>query len=197
MPDSKMKKFAQLLIFSMVVVACGSKQQKQTPPETIEKDSIKTAATSELGMWKIANYASNLGDNKDKSYITNAYAIWGTFTNKSNDKAELKVKFLVDRETFCIKLLEFGTKAVKKGDEKLYKIKVISSANEVVEFTARNVSDRLFIASADAQKIYELFGKGGLISFYMASDSKTAPATYSFTVNNPEGIERALLQISK
>jgi len=192
-----MKKFILPLIFSVVVVACGPKQQKQTPADPIKKDSVKGAPSKELGMWKISYYASNLGDNREKSYITNEYAIWGTFTNKTNDKAELKVKFLVDNETFCIKLLEYGTKAVKKGNENQYKITVKTSANEMIEFTAKNVSDRLFIKSADAQKILDLFGKGGLISFYMVTDSKTEPSIYTFTINNPEGLEKALLKIAK
>jgi hypothetical protein len=148
-------------------------------------------------MWKIAYYASNLGDSRDKAYITNSYAIWGTFSNNANDKAELKAKFMVDKETFCIKLLEYGTKAVKKGNENLYKIKVKTSTNEVFEFTAKNVSDRLFIKGTDSQRIIELFNKGGLISFYMVTDSKTDPATYSFTIDNPDGFEKALLKISK
>ena len=192
-----MKEFVTLLIFSVVLLACGPKQQKQTPVEPIKKDSIKVAPASEYGMWKIAYYASNLGDNKEKAYITNAYAIWGIFSNNTNDKAELKVKFLVDNENFCIKLLEFGTKAVKKGDESQYKIKVKSNANELVELTARNVSDRLFIKSQDAQKIIGLFNKGGLISFHLISDSKTNAATYSFNIDQPGGIGKALEKITR
>ena len=45
----------------------------------------------------------------------------GTFSDASNDKAELKVKFVIDKETFCIKLLQYGTTVVKKGDETQYK----------------------------------------------------------------------------
>jgi hypothetical protein len=192
-----MKKFVTLLIFSVVLLACGPKQQKQAPADPIKKDSVKVAPANEYGMWKIAYYASNLGDSRDKAYITNSYAIWGTFSNNANDKAELKAKFMVDKETFCIKLLEYGTKAVKKGNENLYKIKVKTSTNEVFEFTAKNVSDRLFIKGTDSQRIIELFNKGGLISFYMVTDSKTDPATYSFTIDNPDGFEKALLKISK
>ena len=69
----------------------------------------------------------------------------GTFCNSTNDKAELKAKFLIDKETFCIKLMEYGNKTVKKGDESCYKIKITSEGNELAEFTAKNVSDRLFI----------------------------------------------------
>jgi len=192
-----MKKFVLPLIFSVVVVACGPKQPKQTPSDPIKKDSVKTAPSKEFGMWKIAYYASNLGDNREKSYITNEYAIWGTFTNKANDKAELKVKFLVDNDTFCIKLLEYGTKAVKKGDESQYKFTIKSSNNVTLEFTARNVSDRLFVKSADSQRLIDLFNKGGLISFYLVTDSKTDPAIFTFTINNPEGLEKALLKIAK
>jgi hypothetical protein len=148
-------------------------------------------------MWKIARYASSLGNSRNTSYITNAFAIWGTFTDNTNDKAELKVKFVIDKETFCIKLLEFGTKAVKKGDENLYKITVKSSAGETVDFTAKNVSDRIFIKGADAQKIESFFDFGGKISFYMVTDSKSTPASYSFTVDGPHGFGEAMKKISQ
>ena len=192
-----MKKFIALLIFSVVLLACGPKQQKPAPSDPVTKDTVKAKPSNEFGMWKIAYYASDLGDGRDKAYITNAYAIWGNFTNNANDKAELKAKFLVDKETFCIKLLEYGTKPVKKGDESLYKIRVKSSLNESVEFTAKNVSDRLFIKSADSQKIIDLFNKGGVISFYMATDSKSDPASYYFTIDNPDGFGKALLKVKQ
>jgi len=194
---TSMKKFVIILIFSVVIVACGTKQQKPVQSETIKKDTVKTALASEYGIWKIASYASNLGNNRNTSYITNCYAIWGTFSDASNDKAELKVKFVIDKETFCIKLLKYGTTAVKKGDETQYKIKIKSGVNEVADFTARNVSDRLFIKSGDAQKIVELFEKGGSLFFYMVTDSKSSPACYSFTIDNPAGLDKAFKKITE
>jgi hypothetical protein len=192
-----MKKFVVILIFSVVIMACGTKQQKPVQSEPVQKDTVKTAPASEYGIWKIASYASNLGNNKNTSYITNCYAIWGTFSNASNDKAELKAKFVIDKETFCIKLLQYGTTVVKKGDETQYKIKIISNAIEVADFTARNVSDRLFIKSGDAQKIVELFEKGGSLFFYLVTDSKSSPATYSFTIDNPIGLGKAIKKITE
>jgi len=192
-----MKKFVFLLIFSVVIAACGTKPQKPVQPEPVKKDTVKTDPASDYGIWKIASYASNLGNNRNTSYITNSFAIWGTFSDASNDKAELKVKFVIDKETFCIKLLQYGTTAVKKGDETQYKIRIKSSAPEPIEFTARNVSDRIFIRSGDAQKIGELFEKGGSIFFYMVTDSKSSPATYSFTIDNPVGFGKALKKITE
>ena len=190
-----MKKFVVLLIFSVMMMACGSNQQKPVQPVQTKSDSLKTTLPNELGMWKISSYASNLGNSKNSSYLTNSYAIWGTFTNKANDKAELKVKFVVDKETFCIKLLEFGTNAVKKGDENQYKISIKSKNSEPIEFTAKNVSDRLFIKSADSQKIMDCFTKGGQISFYLVTDSKTNPSIYSFTLDNPNGFGLAFKKL--
>ena len=192
-----MKKFVIFLIFSVVIAACGTKQQKPVQTETIKKDTVRTAPVSEYGIWKIASYASNLGNNRNTSYITNCFAIWGTFSDANNDKAELKVKFVIDRETFCIKLLRCGTTAVKKGDESQYKIIIKSGASEVANFTARNVSDRLFIKSGDAQKIVELFEKGGSLYFYLVTDSKSSPACYSFTIDNPVGLGKALKKITE
>jgi hypothetical protein len=196
----EMKKFNYLIIFSVIVAACGSNQQKPgktetVKSETISADTIKKALANELGMWKIASYASNLGNNRNSSYITNSFAIWGTFTDNSNERAELKVKFVIDKETFCIKLLQYGTTPVKKGDENLYKISVKTSSGETTDFTAKNVSDRIFIKGSDAQKIESLFNLGGKISFYMVTDSKISPASYSFTVDGPHGFSEAMKKI--
>jgi predicted small lipoprotein YifL len=191
-----MKKFVLLLIFSVVIASCGSKQPKPLPTQTAKKDTIKTTPVNEYGMWKISNYATSLGNNRNSSYITNTYAVWGTFSNNTNDKAELKVKFVIDKETFCIKLLEYGTTPVRKGDENLYKITVKTSDNGRMDFTAKNVSDRLFIKSTDALKIGEMFNKAEKIYFYMVTDSKSSPAIYSFTIDNPVGFGDAYQKIT-
>ncbi len=196
-----MKKFIYFLIFSVIVAACGSNRQKPGKTESVKTDVISSDATqktpaNEIGMWKIANYASNPGNNRNTYYITNSFAIWGTFTDNANDKAELKVKFVIDKETFCIKLLQYGTTPVKKGDENLYKITVKFSTGVTVDFTAQNVSDRIFIKSSDAQKIESFFNTGGKISFYMTTDSKNSPASYSFTVDDPHGFGEAMKMIT-
>lgn len=192
-----MKKFIILIIFSAVIVACAPKQQKPAPIEPVKTETAKPVPVNELGMWKIATYASNLGDKRNSAYLTNSYAIWGTFSDNSNDKAELKVKFLIDKETFCLKLLAHGTQAVKKGDENHYKITVKSSANEQIEFTARNISDRIFVKSVDSQKIIDLFNKGGVISFFLVTDSKISPARYAFAIDNPDGFGIAMKKLSE
>jgi len=193
----RMRKIITLIIFSVVIVACAPKQQKPALKEPVKTDTPKPLPVNELGMWKIATYASNLGDKRNSSYLTNSYAIWGTFSDPSNDKAELKVKFLIDKETFCIKLLAHGTQAVKKGDESQYRITVKSGADEQIEFSAKNISDRIFIKSADSQKIMDLFNKGGVISFYIVSDSKTSPARYAFAIDNPDGFSNAWKKLSE
>ncbi len=197
-----MKKIIYLLFFSVIIMACGSKQQKITKKEPIKAepvktDTIKATPASGLGLWKVLRYSGTIGNNRNSKYITNAYAIWGTFCNSTNDKAELKVKFLIDKETFCIKLLEFGNKAVKRGDESCYKIKITSEGNELAEFTAKNVSDRLFIVDSDAKKLIELFNQGGVLTFLLVTDSKTNPTTYIFSIHNPEGFGNALKQLSQ
>jgi hypothetical protein len=197
-----MKKFVYLLITSVIVVACGSKQPKINKTETSKTEPVqnevnKPLSSNEFGMWKVANYAGDIGDNKNSLYLTNSLTIWGTQSNSASDNSELKVKFLVDKVSFCIKLYEYGRTVVKKGDEKAYKISIKSAQNEVVEFTAKNPSDRLFINEPEAKKIIELFNKGGRISFSLVSDSKTTPSTYSFTIENPEGFGNALKKLSE
>ncbi len=201
-----MKKYAILLLFSALLAACGLNQQKTGKPgsgnpgtgnqEANKSDTVKANSTSEFGMWKIASYASDLGDNKNSFYITNAFAIWGTYSNNSVDNSELKVKFLIDKVSFCFKLYEYGKKIVKKGDESSYQITLKSSGVESFQISAKNVSDRIFINETDAKKLIELFGKGIAVSFSLTNDSKTNPSSYAFILDHPEGISGALKKIA-
>ncbi|MEI7422536.1 MAG: hypothetical protein WCK18_10595 [Prolixibacteraceae bacterium] len=196
-----MKQLIILLIFSLFVIACGSRQPspKQTDinkSASVQAENTTKNVTPAAVMWKSASYAGDLGDNKNSAYITNTYAIWGTYSNSSAEKGELKVKFLIDKVSFCLKLYEYGKKIIKKGDESCYKITVKSEGSEPLLITARNVSDRVFINEIDAKQIIELFNKGNPVYFSMATDSKTMPSTYSFVLDHPGGFGEVLSKLS-
>ncbi len=190
------------LILSVLIVACGSNQSSTNKtdinkPVAVKAQPIQVTTANELGMWKVASYAGDLGDNKNSNFITNAFAIWGTYSNSTIDHSEVKVKFLIDKVSFCLKLYEYGKKIVKKGDETNYKITVKLEENEPFLFTAKNVSDRIFIEEPDARKIIEMFNKGGRIYFYLANDSKSNPTSYAFVVDNPSGFNEAIKKLSR
>lgn len=195
-----------LLIITATFAGCGLNHQKPKKSnikgtetiksETSDTTSLKTDQPDEMGMWKIASYATDLGDNKNSFYITNKYAVWGKYSNNSTDNDELKVKFVIDKVSFCIKLYEYGKKIVKKGDENSYKITIKSNGTESYQITARNATDRIFIQEIDSRKIIELFNKGIPVSFSLQSDSKTNPATYNFGLEHPEGINTAFKKIT-
>ncbi len=201
-----MRRLIGLLIFCILIFSCGSKQQDKskfvsgkTDLSTSVSDNIEAVKTNpedEFGRWKIVSYAGNLGDNKNSYYITNTYAIWGTYKNATSDNAELKVKFLVDKVSFCFKLYECGKKIVKKGDENFYKITIQAEGYEPIQIIAKNVSDRIFINELDAKKIIGLFNKGAKITFSMVTDSKTSTSSYAFVLYNPVGISDALKKLS-
>lgn len=196
-----MKQLIFLLIFSLFVIACGSKQPspKQTDinkSATVQTESTPKNVTPATVMWKSASYAGDLGDNKNSAYITNTFAIWGTYSNSSAENGELKVKFLIDKVSFCLKLYEYGKKIVKKGDETCYNVTIKSEGSEPLLISARNVSDRVFINEIDAKKIIELFNKGNPVSFSMVTDSKTMPSTYSFVLDRPGGFGEVLSNLS-
>lgn len=195
-----MKQLIFLLIFSYIIAACGLKQQSPKQTGTSNSAAVQPEnAGNNLApaplMWKSASYAGDLGDNKNSAYITNTYAIWGIYSNSSVEKGELKVKFLIDKVSFCIKLYEYGKKIVKKGDETSYKITIKSEGQETLQFTAKNVSDRIFISEIDAKKIIVLFGKGNLVSFLMVTDSKISPSTYLFSLEHPGGFYEVLSKL--
>jgi hypothetical protein len=197
-----MKEFIVLLIFSMAIGSCGTKQPKpnnivpgKTGPEKIEPAQAPPA--NQPTMWKITSYAGDLGDNKNSNYMTNAFAIWGTFSNSSVDNGEIKVKFLIDKVSFCIKLYEYGNNVVKKGDETVYNITLKSEGIEPVQFMAKNVSDRIFINQVDEKKLVELFDTGAKIIFSMVNDSKSNPTSYAFALDRPGKFSETLKQLSK
>lgn len=197
-----MKQLICLLIFSVLIAACGSKQPKpnntgQGKAEPAKSETPQANLPNQATMWKIASYAGDLGDNKNSNYMTNAFAIWGTFSNSSVDNGEIKVKFLIDKVSFCIKLYEYGNKVVKKGDETVYKITLKSEGIEPVQFTAKNVSDRIFINQVDEKKLVELFDTGVKIIFSMVTDSKSNPTSYAFALDHPGKFNETLKQLSK
>lgn len=184
-----MEHIVRLGILLLFLASCGTKQPKPAAATAPKSDTETTqpASTAEPNMWKLASYAGDIGDNKNASYITNTFAIWGNYRIPTTDNTDLKVKFLVDRVSFCIKLYEYGKKVVKKGDETGYKITILSQGVEPLVITAKNVSDRIFINETDARKIIELFNRGEKITFSMTNDSKTLPAYYGFTLDHPGG----------
>jgi len=196
-----MRQLILLLIFSLFVTTCGLKQPSPQKPETnksakVQPDNSVKNLVPEAIIWKTASYSGDLGDNKNSTYITNTYAIWGTYSNSSAENGDLKVKFLIDKVSFCLKLYEYGKKIVKKGDETSYKITLKSDGFEPLQITARNVSDRIFINETDAKKIIELFEKGNLISVSMVTDSKTSPSAYAFSLEHPGGFKEVLGKLS-
>lgn len=197
-----MKQLICLLIFSVLVAACGSKQPKpnnaaQEKGEPTKNETPEANLANQPSMWKIASYAGDLGDNKNSNYMTNAFAIWGTFRNSSVDNGEIKVKFLIDKVSFCIKLYEYGNKVVKKGDETGYKITLKSEGIEPFQFAAKNVSDRIFISQVDEKKLIELFDTAAKITFSMVNDSKSNPTSYAFALDRPGKFSETMKQLSK
>jgi hypothetical protein len=197
-----MKQLMCLLIFSLLVAACGSRQPKpnnagQGKDESAKSDTPQSKPANQPVMWKIASYAGDLGDNKNSNYMTNAFAIWGTFSNSTVDNGEIKVKFLIDKVSFCIKLYENGNTVVRKGDETAYRITLKSEGIEPVQFTAKNVSDRIFISQVDVKKLVELFDSGAKITFSMVNDSKSNPASYAFALDHPGKFSETWNQLSK
>ncbi len=195
-----MKKLLNLLILSLLLSACGSKPPKSATAETGKAESVKNEAAQAAPlsgpiMWKIASYSGDLGDNKNSNYMTNTITIWGTYSNSTVDNSELKVKFLIDKVSFCLKLYEGGNKIVQKGDETSYKVAVKTEDNEVFQFTAKNVSDRIFINEAEVKKIVELFDKDGKITFSLVNDSKTNPSSYAFALDHPGGFSDILKKL--
>lgn len=193
-----MRQLFLMLLLPVFILSCGTKQQKVIKPvETVLKDSVKAIPTAEENMWKMVSYSGQLGDSRNAYYITNSFAIWGTYRKSDVDNTDLKVKFLIDKVSFCIKLYEYGQKIVTKGDENSYKVTVRSESGEPLQISARNVSDRIFFNESDVKNIVGLFEKGERITFAMSNDSKANPASYAFSIDHPGGLKEVLGKLGK
>lgn len=199
-----MRPLILIVLLGAVLFSCGTPQPKVAKPaEENKKDAPKeaqpaaTAQPTAENMWKIASYSGQLGDSKNAYYITNSFAIWGTYRKSNADNTELKVKFLIDRVSFCIKLYEYGQKVVTKGDETSYKVTVKPDNGEPLQISAKNVSDRIFIGESDAKSIIDLFEKGEKVTFSLTNDSKTNPASYAFFIDHPKGISEVIGKLGK
>lgn len=197
-----MQRLIVIFVLCAFISGCGTNQQSSTKLVQAKNDlskagsdrtdSLPAKLDHEVNMWKMASYAGSLGDNKNSYYITNTYAIWGTYKSTTSDNTDLKVKFLIDRVSFCFKLYEYGKKVVTKGDETVYKITIKAEGIDPLQINAKNVSDRIFINEVEAKTIVELLNKGKKTTFSMVTDSKTSPASYAFVLDHPEGLGELL-----
>ena len=92
-----MKKFVFLLIFSVVIAACGTGSKSQSSLNRFKRIQSKLLrpVNMEYGNCQLCQQSW-----KQRKYLLHHQFIchWGTFSDASNDKAELKVKFVIDKD---------------------------------------------------------------------------------------------------
>ena len=155
-----------------------------------------TIDTDDSGIWKVNYYVDDFGDPTDSGYISNlnissvSDMTTGTFSNSATTNAKLYIAFIIEKDTFSFKLLEYGSNAVtgSSGYPTYYKIKVkhngklIEGYSKIIE--GRNSSERISISNKkDLKKLLELFNSGGTMSFSIVEKTDYSASTYRFKVD--------------
>ena len=164
--------------------------------EKIEKarqDSIKLANINNLGDWEIGYYVDDFGE-RTGEYFVSRY-IDGTFSNSATTNSELKVRFMIDKNSSRIQLYEYAGNHPIKGEGFIY-FKVRDKNNKEHNIRAYN-SDygNTSIEKEHDYLLRKILLAGGQIKFIAEADKYGSPSTYKFTIENADWFENAIAKM--
>jgi len=131
------------------------------------------------GMWEIRYYVDEFDNPTTEGYITNTKWIWGTFNNSATTNSDLKVKWLIDKDSIALKLFEYGSYQVKNSwiEAQDYSIAMLDPNGNKTNWTGYMLSggDRIYLRGSDTyKKIIDTFSLNGSVTFRIVeSDNQT------------------------
>ena len=136
-----------------------------------------------FGYWKIAYYVDEFGDKTNEKYVRADLS--GTFSNTATNGSKLNVSFLIDSDSFDIKLFEYGDNLVKNSysrSEK-YVVKVKADDGETITLSANMWSgnDRITFDRTSENQIMNIMKTAKQIKFFVYPSNWTT-TKYNFTV---------------
>jgi hypothetical protein len=180
----------QRIADSMLVVETNQKLTEQ-------KEKLRIAKESSLGIWYTNYYTDEFGDKTKDGFI--GTVLPGVFSNSATEDADLNVKFLISNPSdISIMLYEYaGTNPVKSGVERGYSIRIKQDSLPPVDLFAQNYSDRLRLNKSDSKKLNNILLKGGNLKFSIVESSQYSRSKYYFEIADASGYQNALNQLSE
>ncbi|MCK3684232.1 hypothetical protein [Maribellus sp. YY47] len=161
--------------------------------EKARQDSIKLANINNLGSWDIGYYVDDFGERTGEFFVS--MFVNGTFSNSATTNSDLKVRFMIDKNSSRIQLYEYARDHPVKGEGFIY-FKIRDKNNKEFEIRAYN-SDHGNTTIEDEydKKLRNILLNGGEIKFVAEADKYGSPSTYKFAIDNADWFENAITKM--
>lgn len=161
--------------------------------EKARQDSIKLANINNLGAWEIGYYVDDFGERTGEFFVS--MFVYGTFSNSATTNSNLKVRFMIDKNSSRIQLYEYAGDHPVKGEGFIY-FKIRDKNNKEYEIRAYNSDNgNTTIEKEYDKKLRNILLNGGEIKFVAEADKYSSPSTYKFTINNANWFENAITKM--
>lgn len=162
--------------------------------EKKRKDSIRLANINKLGIWKIGYYVNNFDEPTGERYVETY--VNGTFSNSATTNSDLRVCFIIDKNSIRIQLYEYAGNHPIKG-EGFLKFTIKDSNNKIHTVKSyNNDSGDNTIEEEYFDEVKAILLNGGKIKFVALADKYGSPSEYKFEIVNADYLENALIKIS-
>lgn len=164
--------------------------------EKVRRDSIRLANINNLGIWSVGHYVDDFGEPTKEGYIS--ATVFGTFSNSATTDSNLRVEFLIDKNSIRIQLYEYAGNHPVKG-EGIIDYVALDSNGKRWKFKTNNgdngnnsVCD---FSDSSYEKVKKLLLSGGRIKFIATADRYGSPSEYKFTIKNADFLENAFTKM--
>lgn len=152
-------------------------------------------AADDLGIWELRYYVDEFKRPTNESYIRNADAIYGTFSNSATSNSKLVVYFLIEKDDVAIVLAEYGRSQVKNSSSKnheKYNVTMLDAHDKKTNLSATLYAsgDRLYFSEKDVPKVIRALSQDGPLSFYIVHSERSVNS-YVFTIENTSHFSKA------
>ncbi|MBO4964730.1 MAG: hypothetical protein J6C81_00500 [Muribaculaceae bacterium] len=157
------------------------------------EQEVKITVPTQTGEWKLKNYSDSFGDKTKNNYLVLTGN--GEFSNSATSNSDLSALLFVDKNTFSLKLLEYGS-FIAKDDDAPYQTIIKDSEGNVHKFLLWNsgqsgeIGPILTTMGEDYSNLLKILDKGGEITVLMHYE-KYSPQDYRFKLN-ADGFKNAV-----
>ena len=163
------------------------------------KAAAGAADPTDLGVWQIRYYVDEFNNPTTEGYITTKLYVEGTFSNSATTNSNLKVIWLIDKDSVAIKLLEYGRNVVKSYyDVTGYSISMLDADGNKTSMTGTMYkgSDRIYIDSDFESIVLNALAKNGAVTFKITETGKYASSSYLFKMEDTSYFTNAYQQLN-
>lgn len=196
----------------LFLLSCGGSSQKERENLKVEIEGLKSElqkykdkygefpilnpSKGKFGIWKVDYYVDDFGEKTKEGYVK--ADLYGTFSNSATTNSDLRVEFVIDKESIRIQLYEYGGNHPIKG-EGFLSFKAKDKEGKVYNFKTYNrdngnntVVDMDY--KFDDTTVRNLLLKGGEILFVGETGGRVS-SEYKFRIKNADYLSEAISHI--